>query len=110
MKVLVDECVPLKLLRLLQKHDFITARQRGWGSYKNGRLLALAESEFDAFLTADTNIQYQQNLRGRNIAILVLSTNHWPTLKGSSALIQETIDRLTPKAFVSLEIPKISSP
>lgn len=40
MKVLVDECVPFKLVRLFTGHDFTTAQQRGWGSFKNGRLLA----------------------------------------------------------------------
>ena len=73
MKVLVDECVPVKLLRLLKNHDFVTARHRGWGSFSNGRLLALAEPEFEVFLTADTNIRYQQNLSSRKIAIIVLS-------------------------------------
>jgi hypothetical protein len=80
-KVLVDECVPLKLVRLLSGHEFTTALEKGWGSFKNGRLLALAELDFDLFLTCDRNIRYQQNLKGRTIAILMLSTNHWPTLK-----------------------------
>jgi len=63
-KVLVDECVPFKLVRLLTGHAFTTAQQRGWGSFKNGKLLALAEPEFDLFLTCDRNLEYQQNLRG----------------------------------------------
>jgi hypothetical protein len=54
----VDECVPLKLVRLLTGHTFTTALERGWGGFKNGRLLALAEPDFDLFLTCDTNIQY----------------------------------------------------
>jgi hypothetical protein len=49
--VLVDECVPVKLVRLLTGHQFTTAQVRGWGSFKNGKLLALAEAEFDLFLT-----------------------------------------------------------
>lgn len=55
MKVLVDECVPLKLVRLLTGHVSVTAREKGWGSFKNGQLLALAEPEFDLFLTCDRN-------------------------------------------------------
>ena len=65
MKVLVDECVPLKLVRLLTGHEFTTAQEKGWGSFKNGRLLALAEPAFELFLTSDRNLQYQQNLKGR---------------------------------------------
>jgi hypothetical protein len=65
--VLVDECVPLKLVRLLTGHIFSTAQQKGWSGFKNGKLLTLAEPEFDLFLTSDRNLQYQQNLRGRKI-------------------------------------------
>jgi hypothetical protein len=39
-KVLVDECVPLKLARLLSRHKFVTAQAKGWGGFKNGKLLA----------------------------------------------------------------------
>jgi hypothetical protein len=104
-KVLVDECVPVKLLRLLKNHDFVSAKDRGWGSFSNGRLLALAESEFEVFLTADTNIRYQQNLSSRKIAIVILSTNHWPTLRRHFALVQNALDKITPQAFVPVEIP-----
>jgi len=55
-KVLVDECVPLKLARLLSGHKFATAQAKGWGSFSNGKLLALAEPEFDVFITADRNL------------------------------------------------------
>ena len=64
MKVLVDECVPVKLVRLLSGHEFTTALEMGWGSFNNGRLLALAEPAFDLFLTSDRNLQYQQTSKG----------------------------------------------
>jgi len=105
-KLLVDECVPLKLVRLLTGHTFTTALERGWGGFKNGRLLALAEPDFDLFLTCDTNIQYQQNLMVRKIAILLLSTNHWPTLKGQVALVQSALDKVRPGEFVRVEIQR----
>lgn len=106
MKVLVDECVPLKLVRLLTDHTFTTAQAKGWGSFKNGQLLALAEPEFDLFLTCDRNLQYQQNLKGRKIAILLLSTNHWPTLKGQTTLVQAALNKINPGEFLSVEIPQ----
>lgn len=105
MKVLVDECVPLKLVRLLKGHTFTTALERGWGSFKNGRLLALAEPEFELFLTADRNLEYQQNLKGRKIAVLLSSTNHWPTLKNQVVLVQTALDKIQPAELVRLEIP-----
>ena len=62
MNVLVDECVPKPLLKRLRSHTLRTAQEMGWASTKNGRLLALAGQKFDAFLTADQNVRYQQNL------------------------------------------------
>ena len=106
MKVLLDECAPQKLVRLLTGHAFVTATERGWGGFKNGRLLALAEPEFDAFLTCDRNLQYQQNLKDRKIAILLLSTNHWPTLKPRAPLVQAAMDKLRSSEFARLEIPR----
>lgn len=106
MKVLVDECVPCKLVRLLTGHAFTTAQEKGWGSFKNGRLLALAEPEFDLFLTCDRNLEYQQNLKGRKIGILLLSTNHWPTLKGQVPLVQAALDRARTGEFLPVEIPR----
>ncbi len=105
MKVLVDECVPLKLARSLTGHTFATAQQKGWGGFQNGKLLALAEPEFDLFLTSDRNLQYQQNLKGRKIAVLLLSTNHWPTLKKQAPLVQAALDKIRPNEFVRVEIP-----
>jgi predicted nuclease of predicted toxin-antitoxin system len=105
-KVLVDECVPLKLVRLLTGHTFSTAQQKDWDGFTNGKLLTLAEPEFDLFLTSDRNLQYQQNLQGREIAILLLSTNHWPTLKKQVLLVQTALDKIRPGEFLRVEIPK----
>jgi len=65
MKVLLDECVPWPIHRLLVGHECRTAQQKGWGGIKNGQLLQLAEAEFELFITADQNLRYQQNLAGR---------------------------------------------
>ncbi|HYH87163.1 MAG TPA: DUF5615 family PIN-like protein [Pyrinomonadaceae bacterium] len=72
MKVLLDECVPRKLKRELTEHEALTVTERGWSGIKNGKLLALAESEFDVFLTVDQNLKYQQNLKSFNIGIILL--------------------------------------
>jgi hypothetical protein len=73
MKVLLDECIPRKLKGALADHDCKTAPEAGLAGQKNGRLLSLAEAAgFDLFLTMDKGLQYQQNLAGRSIAILIL--------------------------------------
>jgi hypothetical protein len=61
-RVLLDESVPHDLVPLLVGHDVQTVQGRGWAGTKNGALLALAEPDFDVFLTADRNIPHQQNL------------------------------------------------
>ena len=53
MKILLDECVPAPLGRVLVDHECHTAQQMGWKSIRNGELLALAEGKFDLFITAD---------------------------------------------------------
>jgi hypothetical protein len=49
-----------------------TVRRAGYGAKKNGELLSLMEGRWDVLLTNDRNIQYQQNMSGRNVSILIL--------------------------------------
>ena len=72
MRVLIDECVPRKIKRSFPSHVCATAQEAGLGGKQNGDLLALAERKFDVFLTVDKGVRYQQNLSGRNIAILLI--------------------------------------
>jgi predicted nuclease of predicted toxin-antitoxin system len=104
MKILLDECVPCPMHRLLNGHECHTAQQQGWGGIKNGQLIQLAESEFDLFITSDQNLRYQQNLTGRKIAILELSTNKLRRIEGAAILIQSTIASIKPAEFRRLEI------
>jgi len=71
-KLLLDECVDQRLARELQGHVVTTVPRMGWASKKNGDLLALAEQQFDVFITTDQNLSFQQNLTKFNIAVLVL--------------------------------------
>ena len=72
MKVLLDECVDWRLARDIVGHDVKTAHQMGWATIKNGELLALASETFDAFVTVDRNLSFQQNLVSFSIAVVVL--------------------------------------
>ena len=76
MKILFDEGVPKQLRRLLARDDITLVEEKGWKGIKNGRLLQLAEENgFDVLITADQNLKYQQNLKGRRIGIVVLPYN-----------------------------------
>ena len=72
MRVLLDECVDWRLSRAIVGHEVRTARQMGWSAIKNGDLLALAEQQFDAFVTVDRNLSFQQHLPAFKIAVIVL--------------------------------------
>src|SRR5215469_6161132 len=62
MRLRIDECLPRALKRPLQEHTCRTVQEMGWSGKKNGELLSLAETEFDALLTMDQGFEHQQNL------------------------------------------------
>ena len=104
MKILFDECMPLPLRQQLLDFEIRTAQEMGWGRVKNGELLKLAEGVFDAFLAADQQLKYQQNLTGRLLAILVLSTNRWPGVRSKTQEIAAAIKALQPGDYVELRL------
>ncbi len=85
--------------KLLAGHDCTTAQLRGWGGIENGQLLGLAEGEYDMFITSDQNVRYQQNLTGRKIAILELSTNDLRRIDAAASAIQDTVNAIRPGDF-----------
>ena len=73
MRVLLDEQLPRRFARELTGHDVRTVQQQGWAGLGNGELLRRAADEgFEVFLTADQNLQFQQNLAGASVAVVVL--------------------------------------
>jgi predicted nuclease of predicted toxin-antitoxin system len=74
MKILLDECLPAPIKESLSPfgHECKTVQELGFGSKKNGELLALAEGKWDVLLTSDKNIKFQQNMAGRKISIVIL--------------------------------------
>ena len=72
MKVLLDECVTRKLRRDFQEHEVHTVEEAGLKGLKNGELLRSASGQYEVLVTVDQNLQYQQNIKMLNLAILVL--------------------------------------
>lgn len=74
MKLLLDENLPKRLKLDFPEHEIYTVNDMGWNGKKNGELmkLLLAES-FDALLTFDKNLQYQQNFKRYAVPVLVLN-------------------------------------
>ena len=93
MKVILDEGVPKQVARNLPGHDVTTVQDEGWASVKNGRLLALIEkAAFEAFVTCDKQTEFQQSLSRRPFAVLLLSTNHWPSMEPHVGVFAKTLE------------------
>jgi len=73
MRVLLDECLPRKLGRLLTGHQVTTVPQAGLAGLKNGALLSQTAGRFDVLVTIDQSIPDQQNLRAAGIALVMLA-------------------------------------
>jgi len=106
MLVLFDHSTPAPLTSYLIGHTVTEARDRGWHRLSNGDLLAEAErAGFDVLLTADKNIRHQQNLSGRRLAIVVLSTPQWPVVRLHSERIAAAVSAATPGSYTEVNIP-----
>jgi len=102
MRVLLDECVPRKLRQELAEHEVRTVTEKGRSGVKNGKLLALAESEFDVFLTVDQNLKYQQNLQTFRIRVILLiaQNNRLKALLPLMPKVRETLANMKEGEFV----------
>ena len=93
MKILVDECIDRRFTTLINGHFVRTVPQMGWATIKNGELLALAEKEFDVFVTVDRNLSFQQNLPKFSVAVVILRAQS-NRLKDLQPLAFKFMDRL----------------
>jgi hypothetical protein len=94
MKILFDQGTPAPLRHAFTGHEISTAHEMGWSNLNNGDLLTAAEGLFDALITTDRNLRYQQNLSGRRLRILVLPTTSWPKLQRHVARIVDTVTKM----------------
>jgi len=76
MRVLLDECVDRRLARYLQSFAVQTVPEMGWATIKSGRLLALAERDFEVFVTVDRNLAFQQTIPRLTLALIVLAARN----------------------------------
>ncbi len=105
MRLLLDECVPRPLRHELPGHQVSTVVEMGWSSKRNGELLALVRAErFDAILTVDQNLSFQQNLRSAGVAVLlvVARTNRLKELRPLVPAILAALATLTPGEYVEV--------
>jgi predicted nuclease of predicted toxin-antitoxin system len=106
MLILFDNGTPRGLARFLAGHTVEEARARGWEELKNGELIDLAErAGFDVILTTDKNIQYQQNLTARKIALVVLEHSQWPMVKLVAETIMAAVNAAEPGSYSEVAVP-----
>jgi hypothetical protein len=108
-KVLLDENLAHRLRKNLGAHQVFTVGYRGWAGLRNGELLRIAEeSGIEVFLTGDRTLLHEQNLEGRNLGIVALSSVEWDILKNHLPTIIAAIDRALPGSFQEVDCGKFS--
>jgi len=72
MRVLLDECLPEGLRAELPEHRVLTVREAGLAGKKDGDLLAAASGRFDAFITMDRSLQWQQRVSAFDVGVVII--------------------------------------
>ena len=106
MRIVLDENLPRPLVRIFGPgHQVATVQDLGFAGMANGALLAQLEGNHDVFVTADKNLRYQQNLTGRNLAIVELPTNRLPVLTTMTAAIVSAVTSAIPGSYTQVALP-----
>ena len=106
MRILFDNGTPAPLRYAFPGHIVVEAIERGWDRLVNGELIAAAEAEgFEVLLTTDKNMCYQQNLKDRKIAFVVLGNQQWPILRRYVDRVVAAVNAGTPGSYAEVEIP-----
>jgi hypothetical protein len=106
MLILFDNGTPAPLRYALKGHVVVEAIERGWDRLANGELIATAEAAgFELLLTTDKNMQYQQNLKGRKIAFIVLGNQQWPILRRYVERVVAAVNAAAPGSYSEVDIP-----
>ena len=107
MRVLFDKNVPVGVRRFLSEHEVRTFAEMHWHpQLENGELLREADlSGLNVLVTCDQNIKYQQNLAGRQLALVVLGSNIWPIVRTHGPAIAATVDAAGPEPMTSSKCP-----
>ena len=102
MRVLLDESLPRPLGGVLRGHEVRTVVQEGWKSFENGALLRVAAERFDVLLTADQNLEFQQNATKLPLAVVVLvaESNRLEALEPLVPELLKVLANLQPKTII----------
>ncbi len=105
MKILFDQGTPVPLRRHLDDHEVATAAEMDWSQLTNGELLAAAtEAGFELLVTTDQNLRYQQNLKDRTIAVVVLMSASWPRISKQADKVAAAIEGAGSGDYIEVEV------
>lgn len=107
MKILLDECLPRRLVRDLNRHTVTTVSRQGWSGSTDAELLRLTVTEFDALITMDSNLVFQQNLKLSTLRILVLRAvnSRYETLQALVPDILNALEKIQPGQIIPIGEP-----
>lgn len=92
--MLIDECIPFRVRRILEFHECVSVSHLGWTGTKDTTLLRRAKADgFDALVTCDRGFEHRTDLQ---IAILILPTNDWSLLQSYAGAIRTKLHELAP--------------
>ena len=95
----------MPLRRHLPRHEVATAAEMDWSQLTNGELLAAArEAGFEVLVTTDQNLRYQQNLKDRRIAVVVLMTASWPRISKQADKVAAAIEGAGSGDYIEIEV------
>jgi hypothetical protein len=102
MRIVFDENVPWPLRQFFTGHEVSSVQSEGWAGVENGAIIEIVEGRFDVLVPADKNLRYQQNLKGRKIALVELPTNRWTVLRNMAERIVAAVARAQPGDYLVL--------
>jgi hypothetical protein len=104
MRILLDESLPRELQAELPGHEVRTVQEMDWTSLRNGELLSRCGKQFDLFLTADQNLQFQQNLKALpvSVAVLAAKSNRIAELRPLIPKLLDSLSALRPRTLIRI--------
>ena len=106
MLILFDNGAPRGLARFLTGHSVEEARARGWEELANGELIEAAEEAgFEVMVTTDKNIRYQQNLKTRKLALVVLGNAQWPMVRLVVDRVLAAVNAAGAGSYIEVDVP-----
>ena len=103
-RILLDENLDWRLRTFLPGHEVESVPLIGWAGFKNGELLALAELQFDVFITMDSNLSHQLKIEDHNLAVIVLkaASNRLTDTRPLMKTVLSLLDGIEPRTLITV--------